>query len=66
MGRDGTLPAFFGRLHPKYQAPWNAQHLVLSVTLVVAAVWGYWLGLYPSYEWWGASLVFFALVSNIS
>ena len=64
MGRDGTLPAFFARLHPKCQTPWNAQHLVFGVTLVVAAVWGRWLGLFVSYEWWGASLVFFAMISS--
>ncbi len=65
MGRDGTLPAFFGVLHPKYQVPWNAQHVVLIVTLAVAAVWGRWLGLYRSYEWWGTVVVFFAMLSNI-
>jgi amino acid transporter len=65
MGRDGMLPAFLGRLHSKYRVPWNAQHLVLIVTLVVAAVWGRWLGLYLSYDWWGSTLVFFAMVSNI-
>lgn len=65
MGRDGTLPAFLGQLHPKYRVPWNAQHLVLIGTLVIAAVWGRWLGLYLSYDWWGSALVFFAMVSNI-
>jgi amino acid transporter len=65
MGRDGTLPAFLGRLHPKYRVPWNAQHIVLIVTLVIAGVWGRWLGLYLSYDWWGSTLVFFAMVSNI-
>ena len=64
MGRDGTLPAFFGRLHPRRQAPWNAQHLVFVITLAVAVIWGRWLGLFLSYEWWGASLVFFAMISN--
>lgn len=65
MGRDGTLPSFFGRLHPKYQVPWNAQHIVLIATLVSAAVWGRWLGLYLSYDWWGTAVVFFSMVSNI-
>lgn len=65
MGRDGTLPAYFGRLHPKYQVPWNAHHVVLIATLVSAALWGRWLGLYLSYDWWGTALVFFSMVSNI-
>ncbi len=65
MGRDGTLPAFFGRLHPKYQTPWNAQHVVLVTTLVVSAIWGRWLGVYLSYDWWGTAVVFFWIISNI-
>lgn len=65
MGRDGTLPAYFGQLHPKYQVPWNAHHIVLIATLVSAALWGRWLGLYLSYDWWGTAVVFFAMVSNI-
>lgn len=65
MGRDGTLPSYFGRLHPKYRVPWNAQHIGVAVSLVVSAVWGKWLGLYTSYEWWGNAVVFFAMVSNV-
>jgi amino acid transporter len=65
MGRDGTLPAFLGRLHPKYQVPWNAQHLVLVATVIVDALWGKWLGLYLSYDWWGTAVVFFAMLSNV-
>jgi amino acid transporter len=65
MGRDGTLPGFLGRLHPKYRTPWNAQHLVLIVTLIVTALWGRWLGVYLSYDWWGSVVVFFAMISNI-
>jgi amino acid transporter len=65
MGRDGTLPVFLGRLHPKYRVPWNAQHVVLAATVLVAAIWGRWVGLYLSYDWWGTTLVFFAMISNI-
>ena len=65
MGRDGTLPGFFGRLHPKYKVPWAAQHIVFLLALGVAAVWCRWLGVYVAYDWWGTVLVFFAMVSNI-
>jgi amino acid transporter len=65
MGRDGTLPGYFGQLHPKYQVPWNAHNIVLIATLVSATLWGRWLGLYLSYDWWGTVVVFFAMVSNI-
>ena len=65
MGRDGTLPRWFAQLHPKYQVPWNAQHGVLAATLVADAIWAKWLGIYLSYDWWGTTVVFFAMISNI-
>ena len=65
MGRDGALPPILARLHSKYRVPWNAQHLAFGVTLVVAAVWGKWLGTYKAYDWWGNAVVFFAMISNI-
>ena len=65
MGRDGTLPAFLGKLHPKHRIPWNAQHLAFLITLTVTAIWGRWVGTYLSYDWWGSAVVFFSMVSNI-
>jgi amino acid transporter len=65
MGRDGTLPSFLGKLHPKFRVPWNAQHITLVAAILASAVWGRWLGLYLSYDWWGSIVVFFAMVSNI-
>jgi amino acid transporter len=65
MGRDGTLPGWFARLHPKYQVPWNAQHVVVGVTVLADAFWAKWLGLYQSYDWWGTAVVFFAMISNV-
>src|SRR5947207_904504 len=62
MGRDGTLPAFLGRLHPRFQVPWNAQHIVrmvtvLMVAVLMVAVCGRWLGLYLFYDWRGSAVV---------
>jgi amino acid transporter len=65
MGRDGTMPAWFAQLHPKYQVPWNAQHVVLGVTVLADAIWARWLGIYLSYDWWGTAVVFFAMIANI-
>lgn len=65
MGRDGTMPSWFAQLHPKYQVPWNAQHVVLGVTVLADAMWARWLGIYQSYDWWGTAVVFFAMISNI-
>lgn len=65
MGRDGTMPAWFARLHPKYEVPWNAQHVVIAATVAVDAIWGRWLGVYLAYDWWGTAVVFFAMISNV-
>jgi amino acid transporter len=65
MGRDGTMPVWFAQLHPKYQVPWNAQHVVLAVTVAVDAIWAHWLGVYMAYDWWGTAVVFFAMIANI-
>ncbi len=65
MSRAGALPAFLGQLHPKYQSPWRSQHLAFGATLIISLIWGRWLGLYLSYDWWGTSLVLFATISNI-
>jgi amino acid transporter len=65
MGRDGALPAFLGKLHPKYRTPWNAQHIAFVLTLVIVPIWGRWVGTYLSYDWWGSAVVFFSMISNI-
>ena len=52
-------------MHPKYKVPWNAQHVVLAVTVTADVVWARWLGVYLSYDWWGSTVVFFAMISNI-
>jgi len=63
MGREGTLPKPFGRLHPRFQVPWNAMHLIFALTIVIDAIWALWVGLYNAFSWWGSAIVFFALVT---
>ena len=65
MARDGALPAFFGKLHPKYRTPWNAQHVALLITALVVPLWGRWIGTYLSFDWWGSAVVFFSMICNI-
>lgn len=65
MGREGSLPRVFGQLHPRYQVPWNAMHLIFAVTLVVDVVWALLVGLYNAFSWWGSAIVFFALVTYV-
>jgi len=36
MSRDGLLPPFFGRIHPKFQTPWVATIITGSVAALIA------------------------------
>ncbi len=44
MGRDGGLPALFGRTHPRYKTPWVALLFVTLITVVLGAVLGLPMG----------------------
>ena len=44
MGRVRALPAFLGKVHPKYKTPWNAIFLLLVVTLLIGLGLASWLG----------------------
>jgi amino acid transporter len=65
MGREGSLPNLFGRLHPRFRVPWNAMHLIFALTIIVDVVWALWVGLYNAFSWWGSAIVFFALITYI-
>jgi amino acid transporter len=65
MGREGSLPRPLGELHPRFQIPWNAMHVIFALTLIVDAVWALWVGLYNAFGWWGSAIVFFALVTYL-
>ncbi len=41
MGREGVLPAAFGRTHPRFQTPVNATLAVTAVSIVMALLVGY-------------------------
>ncbi|MBB3172151.1 APC family permease [Parvibacter caecicola] len=40
MGRDGVIPRFFGKVHPKYQTPWVAALVLGGLSLIVTAFFG--------------------------
>jgi amino acid transporter len=40
MGRDGILPKFFGKVHPKYRTPFNATIFIGVLSVVVAIIAG--------------------------
>jgi amino acid transporter len=41
MGREGVLPAAFGRTHPRFKTPVNATLAVTAVSIVMALLMGY-------------------------
>lgn len=44
MGREGVLPAWLGKTHPRFQTPANATVLVAVVSTLLAALVGYTVG----------------------
>lgn len=65
MGQSLELPSALGSLHPKFRTPWNAQHLLFAITLMVVPFWGYIFGGEKSYDWWGTALVIFSMIPNL-
>ncbi len=67
MGREGTLPVAFGKLHPRFQTPWTATHLVFAISLFATIVWPFWLdgNFLASFVWWAGCIAFFALVTYL-
>jgi amino acid transporter len=44
MGRVKALPPILGRVHPRWQTPWNAIWFLTAVTLAIGVGLGSWLG----------------------
>jgi amino acid transporter len=72
MGRDGTLPRWLGNVHPQFQAPWNALHVVHIATVLAVIPVAIIVGASPTILWWGNIFVwyvsvvyFFANLSNL-
>ncbi|MCF6310852.1 MAG: APC family permease [Verrucomicrobiales bacterium] len=63
MGRDGSIPAIFGKLNKKHQVPWNAIHLTFLLTFIFTLVPTAITGIYNTYMWWGKAVVFFSLLT---
>jgi len=65
MARDGlTLPAF-GKLHSKYQIPWNSLHMIFACGAIGAFAVCALVGPYNSYVWWGTTSTFFAMLTYL-
>lgn len=61
-GWDGLLPAWFTRLHPRYQTPVNSTLFVGGVTLAFALIGSVGVGKQEAFQLlWTASGIFYAL-----
>jgi amino acid transporter len=58
MAREGKLPGLFAKLHPRYQAPWNAIHLGFAFTFL-AMIPVFIQGPNKTIEWWGSTMAWF-------
>jgi amino acid transporter len=73
MGREGTLPVALGKVNSRYQAPWNASHVVFGISLVATFLWPLWLrnsttgnpDPLASFVWFAGAITFFALIVYI-
>ena len=65
MGRDGTAPQLFAKLHLKHGVPWNALHIIFGIGLIASLTSGALVGPYRSYVWWGTTTTFFALATYL-
>ena len=62
MGREGVIPTWFSKTHPKYKTPVNATVSVVAAAIVVAILVGYG---FPSAALGGAPLTVYALMATI-
>jgi amino acid transporter len=62
MGRDGILPKRLGIVHPRYQVPWNALHVVLTIGIISTIIMGVLQGnFFNAYIWFGTVSAMLAL-----
>jgi len=65
MGRAGLAPRQFSALHPRFQVPWNAMHLIFAGGLLAALLTAAVLGPYNTFVFWGTTSTFFAMLTYL-
>lgn len=65
MARDGVLPKHLSIINSKYGTPVNALHYIFVMTVIFVLLPSSLIGIYNTYIWWGAAVVFFALITYI-
>ena len=66
MGREESLPTWFGRLNQRYQVPRNAMTIGIILTTIVTIILGALLGLANQYTWTGTMTSFLGLLTYFS
>lgn len=62
-GRRGAAPAVFARLHPRFQVPWPALHVIFALGLAGTFIVFACIGAYNAYQWWCTTSTFFAMLT---
>ncbi|MDX6744797.1 APC family permease [Actinocorallia sp. A-T 12471] len=64
LGREGLVPAAFGRTHPRTRAPYLAGFLQTAVAMLVLIVWAvFGLDPYLGLLLWGSSIGFLGIIA---
>jgi putrescine importer len=50
-------------VHPKFQVPWNALHVVFGAGVISSIVSAIFLGPYNSYVWWATTSTYFVMLT---
>ncbi len=62
-GRRLAAPVVFAQLHPRYQVPWPALHVIFAVGIVGTFAVFAFVGGYNTYVWWATTSTFFAMLT---
>jgi basic amino acid/polyamine antiporter, APA family len=65
MSRDGGLVPSVGKLHPRFNTPWNGMFILLAVGIAYDLIAGATMGALSAYLWAGTAVAFFALVTYV-
>ncbi len=66
MASRKDAPSWFAVLHPRYQVPWNAMHLIFGLGLVCTLGTAKFLEPFQTYVWWGTTSTFFAMLTYLA
>lgn len=62
-GRRHAAPAAFAELHPRYQVPWKALHVIFAAGIIMGLSVFIFIGAYNAFVWWCTTSTFFAMLT---